>query len=215
MVKVKICGFTNPDDVKVACDLGADMVGVILVAGSSRCVTVEQARQILAAAPEGVAKVAVVRPRDLSELKMLAEELKPDYLQIHLTFPASELLTARGKLGAKFIVVAPIPREVENRQEVIEKARSAAVVADILLVDTKGPAGGGTGLTHDWSLSHEIRDLVDTPVMVAGGLNPSNVKAAIDAVRPYAVDVATGVESSPGKKDAKLMRDFIEAAREA
>lgn len=215
MVKVKICGFTNPDDVKVACDLGADMVGVILVAGSSRCVTVEQARQILAAAPEGVAKVAVVRPRDLSELKMLAEELKPDYLQIHLTFPASELLTARGKLGAKFIVVAPIPREVENRQEVIEKARSAAVVADILLVDTKGPAGGGTGLTHDWSLSHEIRDLVDTSVMVAGGLNPSNVKAAIDAVRPYAVDVATGVESSPGKKDAKLMRDFIEAAREA
>lgn len=215
MVKIKICGFTNPEDVKVACDLGADMVGAILVPGSSRCVTVDQTKQILAAASEGVAKVAVVRPRNPGDLKRLAEELKPDYLQIHLTFPASELLTAKGELEARLIVVAPIPREVENRQEVIEKARSAAEAADILLVDTKGPAGGGTGLTHDWSLSHEIRNLVNTPVMLAGGLNPSNVKAAIDAVHPYAVDVATGVESNPGKKDPKLMRDFIEAARGA
>lgn len=211
MVKVKICGFTNAEDVRAACGLGVDMVGAILVPQSSRYVSVGKAREILAAT-EGAAKVAVVMPRDLGELKKLEKELKPDYLQIHLTFPASEL--RKWQLDAGLIVVVPIPQKVENRQEITNMAIDAAEVADFVLLDTKGPSGGGTGLTHDWGLSSEIRKVVAKPVLLAGGLNPSNVGQAIKIVRPFGVDVATGVESAPGKKDARLMREFIEAVRE-
>lgn len=213
MVKVKICGFTNADDVRVACGLGVDMVGVILVPKSSRYVSMDQAKEILAATSGGAAKVAVVMPRDLGEIKKLEQELEPDYIQLHLTFPASELRKLRGQLDAGLIVVAPIPQKVENRQDVINRALEAAGAADFVLLDTKGPSGGGTGLTHDWGLSGEIRKAITKPVFLAGGLNPSNVKQAIKIVRPYGVDVATGVESSPGMKDSRLMREFMEAAR--
>lgn len=215
MVEVKICGFTNTEDVKVACELGVDMVGVIMVSGSSRYVTARQARPILDAVSGGVAKVAVIMPKDLSEVEKIARELKPDYLQIHLTFPARKLLELKERLDAKLIVVTPIPREIENRKKIIDRAVEAAEVADYILLDTKGPSGGGTGLTHDWSLSGEIRGVVKKPIFLAGGLNPSNVGQAVKTVRPYGVDVATGVESSLGKKDARLMREFIEAVREA
>ena len=215
MVKVKICGFTNPEDVKVACELGVDMVGAILVPKSSRYVTVEQAKQILAAASRDVAKVAVIMPKDPSDVKKMARELKPDYLQIHLTFPAGKLLELKERLGVGLIIVTPIPREIGDRQKIVHQAVEAAEVADYILLDTKGPSGGGTGLTHDWSLSGEIRGAVGKPVFLAGGLNPSNVGQAIKIAQPYGVDVATGVESSPGKKNARRMREFIESARGA
>ena len=215
MVKVKICGFTNLEDVKVACELGVDMVGAIMVPKSSRYVTTMQARQILDAVSGGIAKIAVIMPKDLSEVEKMARELKPDYLQIHLTFPAGKLLELKERLDTGLIIVTPIPREIENRKKIIDRAIEAAEVADYVLLDTKGPSGGGTGFTHDWSLSGEIREAVKKPIFLAGGLNASNVGQAIKIVRPYGVDVATGVESSPGKKDARLMREFIEAVREA
>ncbi len=213
MVKVKICGFTRAEDVKVACELGVDMVGTILVPKSPRYVPVEQAREILDAAGEGVDKVAVFIPKDPDEVKEIAQKLKPDYLQLHLTFPVNELRELKERIEAKVIVVAPVPRKIEHPLDIINRAIAIARVADFVLIDTKGPHGGGTGLTHEWGLSTEIRDAVDKPVFLAGGLNPSNVGRAIKMVQPYGVDVATGVESSPGKKDAKLMREFIEAAR--
>ncbi|KUO41693.1 MAG: hypothetical protein AVW06_00795 [Hadesarchaea archaeon DG-33-1] len=74
-------------------------------------------------------------------------------------------------------------------------------------------AGGGTGLTHDWNVSRLMRETIDRPLILAGGLNPSNVRAAIETVEPYGVDVASGVESEVGKKDPKLMREFIRAAK--
>lgn len=213
MVKIKICGFTDATDVKVACDLGVDMVGAIMIKGSPRCLTVKQAEQILAAAPDNVAKVAVVKPRSLEELKSLDQLLKPDFLQIHLIFSPSELVRAHKKLGGGLILVVPVPPESKNHQAVVDSAVRAAEVADIVLLDTKGPAGGGTGLTHDWSISRDVKDVVNKPMFLAGGLNPYNVAEAIRMVKPDGVDVATGVESKPGKKDPKLMRDFIRAAR--
>lgn len=215
MVEVKICGFTKAEDVKVACGLGVDMVGTILVQKSPRYVPMERAREILAAASKGVAKVAVFMPRGSDDVKEVYQKLKPDYLQFHLTFPADELLRIRGELKSKIIIVIPIPREVERPQDIVDKGFEAAELADFVSLDTKGPTGGGTGLTHDWSLSAEIRDAVDKPVILAGGLDPSNVVDAIKTVRPFGVDVATGVESSSGRKDPRLMREFIEAVRRA
>jgi len=215
VVKVKICGFTRGEDVKAACSLGVDMVGVILVPKSPRYVPVERAGRILKAASEGVAKVAVFIPRGLEDVEDIYRKLEPDYLQFHLTFPADELLEIRGDLEAEIIAVVPIPRKIERPTDIVDRAIEVAEVADFVSIDTKGPTGGGTGLTHNWNLSAVIRGVVDKPVFLAGGLNPSNVGHAIKVVRPYGVDVATGVESSPGKKDPKLMREFIEAARRA
>jgi len=215
MVKVKICGFTNTADLRVACALGVDMVGTIVeIPKSPRRVTIEQAKQILAAA-KGVDKVAVVMPKNLDEVERIARELKPDYLQFHFTFPADEILKLKKRLGIKLISVIAISPKVEGHQEMISRAMEATRVADFLMFDTKGPSGGGTGLTHDWNLSRRIRDVVSKPIFLAGGLNPSNVKKAIRLVQPYGVDVSTGVESISGKKDARLMREFIEAARGA
>lgn len=168
MVKVKICGFTNADDVKVACELGADMVGVILVPQSTRYVTIEQAKRIFAATSGGVAKVAVIMPRHPNELDTFVRELKPDYLQIHPTFSEDELLNAKKRLGVKLIPVVAIPQKVENYREILERAAKASEAADYLLLDTKGPSGGGTGLTHDWRLSWQIRETVNMPVFLAG-----------------------------------------------
>lgn len=213
MAKVKICGFTRVEDVRAACGLGVDMVGVILVPESPRNVSVEQARKLFAAVGPGVEKVAVFRPGGPEEAGEIARKLRPDYIQLHLTFPPSELLELREKIDARVIGVVAVSRGANRPAEILERSREVAEVSDFVLVDTKGPHGGGTGLTHDWSLSREVRYTVDKPVFLAGGLNASNVKRAMEAVRPYGVDVATGVESSPGKKDLKLMREFVQMVR--
>jgi len=212
-LKVKICGFTNTEDVKLACDLGVDMVGVILVPGARRYLGFNKAKQVFDAVTDNVSKVAVVMPKGLDELARLEDQLKPDYIQMHLTLSPTELRKAREHLAAGLIVVAPIPPKAFDRRIIIEDAIRAADVGDILLIDTKGPYGGGTGLSHDWTLSREIRDSVDKPVFLAGGLNPSNVGEAIRIVRPDGVDVSSGVERINGVKDPKLMREFIKAAR--
>jgi phosphoribosylanthranilate isomerase len=212
MVKVKICGFTDPEDVKIACGLGVDMVGAILVPKSIRCVTLEKARGIFAAV-KGAAKVAVIMPENPEEPLKIDRHLRPDYLQVHPTIPLDELKKVREKLKAKIIAVVPVPTERADPNVIVQQAQRATEVADILLVDTKGARGGGTGLTHDWGISRVICESTGMPIFLAGGLNPSNVAEAIKTVRPHGVDVATGVESKPGKKDPELMREFIKTAK--
>ncbi|MEW6592653.1 MAG: phosphoribosylanthranilate isomerase [Candidatus Hadarchaeota archaeon] len=215
MLKVKICGLMRPGDAEMASKLGADMVGAILVPKSPRSVSIARAKEILAAAGKGVAKVAVVIPKDLKEIKKMAGEIMPDYLQLHLTFPARDLKILKGRLNTKMIVVVPIPQKVENKWDIINMAKEAEGAADIVLLDTKGAHGGGTGKTHDWGLSREICSSLKKPVMLAGGLAPMNVREAVRTVRPYGVDVATGVEEGLGIKSPELMKEFIQEARGA
>ena len=214
-MKVKICGFTKTDEVKLACDLGVDMVGAVMVPGSRRFLNIERARDVLNAATQGVSKVAVVSPESPEDLSRMENILRPDYFQIHLTFSLEEILMVKKKLGAGLIMVAPVSVQEGDRREVIENAIQVAAVADILLVDTKGHTGGGTGVTHDWSISRNIRAGVNKPMFLAGGLNHSNVVDAIRLIKPDGVDVASGVEFKHGGKDLELMRKFIEAVRSA
>lgn len=216
MAVVKICGFTNDEDARTACELGADMIGVIVGTPTSpRNITLEQAIEILRVVPETVGRVAVVAPNGPIEIRKIARKLKPDYLQIHSGLPAERFGQARRITRAKLIGVVGVPRGVEDPEEVLNHAFVASEFVDYLLLDTKGPSGGGTGLTHDWRISRMIRDAVSKQVFLAGGLNPANVGDAIEVVRPYGVDVSSGVESSPGKKDPALMRAFVKAAKEA
>jgi len=212
MVKVKICGFMRADDVKTASDLGVDMVGVIVIPSSSRGLTLEQAKDVLKAG-KNMDKVAVIMPNSPAEASAVARMLNPDYLQIHSKFPAAQLAEIKKLSGKKIIGVVAIPQKILDKKEILDRAIEVSRAVDYILLDTKGSSGGGTGLTHDWRFSREIRDAVGKPVFLAGGLNPNNVKAAIEMVQPYGVDVATGVESALGKKDLKLMRAFIEAAK--
>ena len=212
MVKVKICGFTRADDVKAASDLGVDMVGVIVIPHSSRGLTLEQAQDVLKAG-KNADKVAVIMPDNPAEASTVARMLNPDYLQIHSKFSAAQLTEIKKLSSKKIIGVVAIPQKILDRKEILDRAIEVGKAVDYILLDTKGSSGGGTGLTHDWNFSREIRETVGKPVFLAGGLNPNNVKAAIEMVQPYGVDVATGVESAMGKKDPKLVRAFIEVAK--
>jgi phosphoribosylanthranilate isomerase len=212
MIKVKICGFTRADDVKAASDLGVYMVGVIVIPSSSRGLTLEQAQDVLKAG-KNVDKVAVIMPDSPAEASAVARRLNTDYLQIHSKFSAAQLAEIKKLSGKKIIGVVAIPQKILDRKEILDRAIGVSKAVDYILLDTKGSSGGGTGLTHDWRFSREIRDAVNKPVFLAGGLNPKNVRSAIEVVQPYGVDVATGVESAIGNKDPKLMRAFIEAAK--
>jgi len=214
MVKVKICGFTVPEDVVRACRAGADMIGVIVDAPVRRSVTPERARSLFSVVPKSVSRVAVMVPKNINHAVRIVHELKPDYLQTHGSMTVTELEEIKEATGVQIIAVVNVPQKVEEPQEVIARALETAKVADFVLVDTEhAGAGGGTGLTHDWKVSRSVRETIDRPLILAGGLNPSNVLEAIKTVRPYGVDVASGVESEVGKKDPEFMREFIRAVK--
>lgn len=214
MVKVKLCGFTEPEDVEEACRAGADMIGVIVDAPTRRSVTPERAMNLFSIVPKPVARVAVMVPKDTSHAIRIVRKLKPDYLQIHGQMAVAELKEIKEATGVRIIATLSVPQKVGESQGITVRALEIAKVADFILADTEhAGAGGGTGQTHDWNVSRSVRETIDRPLILAGGLNPNNVRAAIETVKPYGVDVASGVESEVGKKDPKLVREFIRAAK--
>lgn len=198
-----------------ACLAGADMIGVVVDTPSPRCVTPVQARTIFAVVPEPIARVAVMTPRDVAHAIHTVCELQPDCLQVHGYMSATELGEIKMVTGVQLIAAVNVPQQAEQPEEIVARAQEVAKIADFILTDTKPKscAGGGTGLTHDWSVSRLIRETIDKPLILSGGLNPVSVKRAIKAVGPHGVDVASGVESVIGKKDPELVRKFIENAR--
>ena len=216
LVKVKLCGFTNEADVRAACELGPDLIGAIVeIPGSPRSLGVDRAKRVLDAVEGDIARVAVTRLGEIEKGLRIAEGLKPDYLQIYSPLSATRLRELKARAGVGLITSVSIPRGVKNISPILKRGLELSKVADYVLVDTKGPSGGGTGLVHDWEISAKIRASIRKPMFLAGGLNPSNVEKAIKTVRPYGVDVSSGVESRPGKKDFELMRRFVESARRA
>jgi len=213
---VKICGLMRVEDAMAACVAGADMIGVIVDTPVLRSLAPDRAAEILGVAPKSVARVAGVVPRNVAHAIKIAGELKPDYLQIHAEMSRAELREIRDSAGVPLIAAVAVPREGARLDEVLARAKEVAEAADYVLLDTKhAGVGGGTGLTHDWNVSRAVRDAIPKPLILAGGLNPGNVAEAIRTVRPHGVDIASGVESSFGKKDPELMRAFVKAARRA
>jgi phosphoribosylanthranilate isomerase len=214
MAKVKICGLMEPEDVKETCKAGADMIGVIVDAPTRRSVTSKRAMNLFSLVPKTVFKVAVIVDKNVEDAVRIVHELNPDCLQTHSSMPAAELKEIKDATGVKIMAVVGVPQKVENPREIMARALEISKVADFVLIDTKhGGAGGGTGLVHDWNVSRSIRETIDKPLILAGGLNPNNVRAAIEFVKPYGVDVASGVESAVGKKDQNLVKKFIQASK--
>ena len=212
MVRVKICGITRPTDAVAAADAGADAIG-LLFAKSPRQITVARARQIIAALPPWVARVGVFVNAKSSAIERAVEMLALTEVQLH----GDESPPQKTGLTAVRIIKA---LRVRDRSFIDDVARwRDAGVAGILFDAFSPTVRGGAGRRFDWDLVVQARKcggLDDAPpIILAGGLTPQNIRAAIRTVRPWGVDVSSGVESGPGIKSVEMIERFIAAAQSA
>jgi len=208
-VFVKVCGITSVDDALVAARAGADAIGLVFWPGSPRRVDLETARRISGALPPFVLRVGVFVDAPREELARTAEEVGLDVLQLHGDEPP-DALAGLPRRVVKAVRVGPgFVAEDALRYE----GRADGVLLDTRLPDAGAPPGG-TGASFDWSFAREVREKASF-LMLAGGLTPQNVAKALSAVRPDAVDVSTGVESSPGRKDPAKVLAFLDAVARA
>ena len=201
MVRVKICGITNREDALHAAACGADALGFVFYAGSPRCVTPEQVCAISAALPPFVSRVGLFVNEVPARIRAIAGECGLDVLQLHGDEPPEACLLP------PFRVVKGVRPQTAD-----DLAGLSAYPVAALLVDAAVPGQfGGTGQRADWQLAAQLA--AAQRVILAGGLTPANVSAAVQAVRPYAVDVASGVEQAPGRKDPDKVAAFIRSAK--
>ena len=200
VVRSKICGITRIEDALIAAEAGADAIGLVFYAKSPRAVSIQQARDIVAALPAFVTTVGLFVNASREELSDVLAGVALDLLQFHGDeTPAECECYQRPYIKAL---------RVKSGDDIAQLAAPYAKARGILL-DTYVPGiPGGTGAAFDWSLVP--RDLPQ-PVILAGGLSADNVQAAIEKVRPYAVDVSGGVEADKGIKDAAKIRAFMQA----
>lgn len=210
-MKVKICGNTTVEDALLASGLGADAVGVIVdvPVPSPRNIQAEKARRILAAIPPRVEGVAVVISDGLGEVQRIYDIVRPKVMQLHGLESVELVREVKATLPCKVWKTVHVRGEGSVREAV-----AYAGVADALLLDTPSAGLGGSGEAHDWSISRRIVEAVGTPVLLAGGLTPENVRRAIGAVGPHGVDVVSGVEGERGRKDPRKLELFIKRAKE-
>ncbi len=203
-VKVKICGITNEADGAAAVEAGADMLGFVFHEPSSRYVSVSAASKIVRGLPPGTVKAGVFVNAPEELVLRAVGECGLNLLQFHGEETPDYCL----KFGLMSI------KAVRVRDQASIDAL-AAYATDAWLLDAYAPSQvGGTGATFNWELAVKAREL-GRPVFLAGGLTPENVAEAVRRVRPYAVDVSTGVERAPGRKDHEKVRAFIRAAKAA
>lgn len=205
MTRIKICGITNKRDAVNASSLGVDMLGFIFYKKSKRYVEPKTARDIINEVPPSVGRVGVFVDEKKDRALEIAEDLSLDILQFH----GKETPDYCEGFKQAFKIIKAFRLKDKSDLAVINNYN-----ADYFLLDTyKTDSIGGTGETFDWRILKDYEFL--KPVILSGGLTPGNVQAAIKEVSPYGVDVATGIESSPGKKDIDLMKKFVENVRRA
>jgi len=203
-VRVKICGITNPADAEISARAGADALGVVFYAKSPRAVDLAAARDICAAAGPFVATVALFVNPTPSEVERVVSGVRPDLLQFHGDEPPAFC----EQFGVPYMKVLRV-----GAASLDDAALSVHPLARGLLLDTLDPKRhGGTGRSFDWSL---VPRGAHRPLVLAGGLDAANVEEAIRVLRPWAVDVSSGVERAPGRKDAGKIQEFMRAVARA
>ena len=215
MIWIKICATTNLDDARAALDAGANALGFILTA-SPRQITPEKAAEIISALPPSVEKIGVVVNESPEDLARLATDVGLTGLQLQGDEPAEQLPEFRRALGLRKIIKTLQARELLADPAILDAYLAQRPSYDGILLDSGSAAArGGTGQRFDWNVMLPLVERIKevAPVVIAGGLNPENVAEAIRLFDPCGVDVVSGVEREPGKKDATKMRAFVEAAR--
>ena len=204
MTRIKCCGMTRVEDALFAAELGADAIGVVLTARSKRRVSLAQARAIVEAMPPFVTTVALCMDDEANFVQEIIDTVRPSLLQFH----GNESDEWCKQFGQPYLKAIAMGEGAAALYQLRDHPHAAG-----LLLDGHGLGEpGGTGKTFDWSL---MPSDLKQPLILAGGLTSANVAEAIRMARPWAVDVASGIESAPGVKDSDKMRDFIAAVRGA
>lgn len=203
MTRIKICGITNRTDAQAAVSAGADFLGFNFYLKSPRYIEPSQVRDVLADIPKAVGTVGVFVNEDVDRIRSVCDASGIGMVQLHgdegpdfcdrLEFPVIKAIRIGG------------PDDLAGIEEYKVRA---------ILVDSRTRQYGGSGVKPDWELAAAAVEKCER-LILAGGLNPHNVKEAIRAVGPWAVDVASGIEKEPGIKDHDMMMEFIKAVRDA
>lgn len=200
-VRVKICGITRPADAVAAETAGADAIGLMFVPESPRLIDIPRARELADAVGPLLLRVGVFRDAPLQQVLETAEDLRLAAVQLHGRESTAYVEAVRRKY--------PVIRAL-SFDGAMQRSELESIAAEGVLLDGRHPGGG---VAFDWN---DASTMAALPRMIlAGGLNPRNVAAGIRQLRPYGVDVSSGVETEPGIKDHELMREFVAAARSA
>jgi len=204
--RIKICGITRLEDAQIAVNAGVDAIGLVFAVKSPRYVTLAQAQRVAAELPPFVSRVGLFMNAPAGQIYRSLAALPLEVLQFHGD-ETPEFCAQFGRPWIKAFGVSGLdPTEIRKRTEVFDGARA-------VLLDGHPPgAAGGSGVAFDWSA---LQGTLRAPLVLAGGLNPGNVAAAIRILRPTAVDVSSGVERSPGLKDTRLIQHFVDEVRRA
>ncbi len=203
LTRVKVCGICRPEDAQLAVELGASAIGFVFWPESPRYVEPDAARVIAATLPEGVLAVGVFVDQPPPDVVEIAGIVRLDAIQLHGT----ERVDDYAGTAQRIIKAVPVAEQFDAA--VVDALPRSVMV----LLDAHDPVRrGGTGRTIDWSVAAAIAERRQT--ILSGGLDPSNVTEAIARVRPYMVDVSSGVETMPGRKDETKMREFFSAIRQ-
>ncbi len=203
MIKIKICGITNTEDALWAVNLKIDALGFIF-AESPRKVEPEIVQKIIRFLPPFISSVGVFVNEDRKKVEEIAENCGLTTLQFHGEESSSYCEGFKQKVVKAFRV---------KDKSVLEKAVQYKDKVDGYLLDTYSPSKyGGTGKTFEWSIAKEIKEF-GLPIILSGGLNPQNIREAISEVEPYGIDVSSGVEERPGKKNLEKLINFVRIVR--
>ncbi|OHB86945.1 MAG: hypothetical protein A3C38_01340 [Planctomycetes bacterium RIFCSPHIGHO2_02_FULL_50_42] len=206
MVRVKICGITNLRDAKYAIEYGADALGFVF-APSVRRITPEKARRIVRSLGPFVNCVGVFVDEDLRVIRETGRYCGLDTVQLHGDEPPEDVEA----LKRDYRVVKALRMRGRGELNLLSCYRASAFLLDTY---EKGRMGGtGRAIPSMWKVARIAGERGSVPIILAGGLNPGNVREAVEAANPFAVDVSSGVECSPGKKDERLIKEFIRAAK--
>lgn len=205
--RAKICGITRLEDITSAVQAGADAIGLVFFAPSPRSVTIEKAKELAHAIPPYVQLVGLFVNASVAEIQATLAQVPLDVLQLHGDESPEQCQNIANQCRRRWYKAIQVKPELDV---VAEIARYHAAGASAILLDAWHPdLKGGTGHSFDWSLFPQL----DIPLILAGGLNPENVKEAIDLTQAYAVDVSGGVEAAKGIKDHQLIERFMQGVQ--
>ncbi|AXR81991.1 phosphoribosylanthranilate isomerase [Natrarchaeobaculum sulfurireducens] len=210
MTRVKICGVTTRGDLETVADAGADAVGIIcdVTVDTPREVSLERARDLIEAAPPFVTTVLVTMATDPERTIELVETATPDAIQLHGEVDRDAIDSLRAATGVTILLAA-------DAEDLADADRYDDLVDGLVVDSTDEDGAGGTGETHDWERTRTAATHLESPVILAGGLEPDNVADAIRAAEPFAVDVSSGVEAEEGRKDPDAVHSFVARAGRA
>lgn len=202
--RVKICGITREDDALAAARLGADALGFVFYAASPRNVDAQRAAEIAAIVPPFVTRVGLFVDAEAGFVKTVIAAVHLDLLQFH----GEETSAYCAQFGVPYIKAVRMKPGLDLLQYTVSHRAAAGLLLDSYVAGV----AGGSGTTFDWQ---RVPRNLDLPLILSGGLDPDNVAAAIQAVKPWAVDVSSGVESAKGIKNAEKMARFFQGVRNA